>query len=191
MTTPALPPPPTPGLQKAVIDKNLQKVIEHFAKLKEEAYLQRTISDAVPWFRPEVSTEEATEGSHSAENTADVKADQGKPSDDSTPKWEGALQTEKDLIAIHKAFQTDEAEKQLIAAYTPGNAGNVGDNVVLPLQIDYMMQAERAYRARVSQSFPRAVAHVASRERGHGQPNGAFLGQALKYFTTLLKQGAD
>lgn len=32
------------------------------------------------------STEEATEGSRSAENTADVKADQGKPSVDSTPE---------------------------------------------------------------------------------------------------------
>jgi hypothetical protein len=161
MTTPAAPQTPTPGLQKAVIDKNLQKVIEHFAKLKGEAYSQRTVSDAVPWFRPAVGDE-----------------------------WEGALQTEEDMIAIHKAFQTDEAEEKLIEAYTPGNAGNVGDGVVLPLQIDYMMQAERAYRARVSQSFPRAVAHVASRERGHGQPNGVFLGQALKYFTTLLKQGS-
>lgn len=162
MTTPVDPPPPTPGLQKAVIDKNLQKVIEHFAKLKAEAYMQRIVSDAVPWFRPKVGSD-----------------------------WKGYLQTTQDLIAIHKAFQTDEAEEKLIQAYTPGNAGNVGDGVVLPLQIDYMMQAERAYRARVSQSFPRAVAHVASRERGHGQPNGAFLGQALKYFTTLLKQGAD
>ena len=32
------------------------------------------------------STEEATEGSRSAENTADIKADQGKPSVDSTPE---------------------------------------------------------------------------------------------------------
>lgn len=32
------------------------------------------------------STEEATEGARSAENTADVKADQGKPSVDSTPE---------------------------------------------------------------------------------------------------------
>lgn len=152
---------PVTGTQKAIIDPNLQKVIDRFASLKNEANQQRTTNDAVPWFRPLVGDE-----------------------------WEGALQTEDDLIAIHKAFQTDEAEDKLIEAFTPGDPGNVGDGVVLPLQIDYMMQAERAYRARTTQGFPRAVAHVASREKGHGQPNGVFLGQALKYFTTLLKQGA-
>lgn len=151
----------TPATQKAVIDPNLQKVIEALAQLKEQAYEQRTQNDAVPWLRPPVGDE-----------------------------WNGALQTDDDVIAIHKAFQTDEAEAKLIEAYTPGSPGNVGDGVVLPLQIDYMMQAERAYRARTTQSFPRAVAHVAAREKGHGQSNGVLLGQALKYFTTLLKQGA-
>lgn len=161
MTDPA-PQPTTTGQQKAVVDANLQKVIEHFARLKADSCTQRTNNDAVPWFRPEIGS-----------------------------GWTGALQTEADLTAIHKAFQTDEAEAKLIETYKPGDSGNVGDGVVLPLQIDYMMQAERAYRARTTQSFPRSVAHVASRERGHGQPNGALLGQALKYFTTLLKQGAS
>lgn len=161
MADPA-PQPTTTGQQKAVIDANLQKVIEHFAQLKSDAYTQRKNNDAVPWFRPETNLD-----------------------------WTGSLQTEADLTAIHQAFQTDEAEAKLIETYKPGDSGNVGDGVVLPLQIDYMMQAERAYRARTTQSFPRAVAHVAGRERGHGQPDGALLGQALKYFTTLLKQGAN
>lgn len=148
--------------QKAVIDANLQAVLEHFAKLKTDSSNQKTTGDAVPWFRPKVG-----------EN------------------WSGELQTEGDLVSLHRAFQTDEAEAKLIEAFSPNNAGNVGDGVVLPLQIDYMAQAERAYRARVSQSFPRSIAHQAARDKGQGQPDGAFLGQVLNYLTTLLKQGAQ
>lgn len=149
------------GTQKATIDPNLQKVLENFASLKQNAGDLRAANDAVPWFRPPIEGD-----------------------------WTGELQTEDDLVAIGKAFQTDEAESKLIEAFTPGSPGIVGDGVVLPLQIDYMRQAERAYRARTTQSFPRAVSHVIGREKGHGQPGGVFLGQALKYFTTLLKQGA-
>lgn len=148
------------AVQKAVIDSNLQKVLEQFAQAKLEAAQQRASGEAVRWFRPPLT------------------------------EWNGALQTAADLIGLHRAFQTDEAEAQLISAFDPKAPGNVGDGVVLPLQIDYMMQAERAYRARTTQGFPRAVAHVLGRERGHGQATSVFLGQALTYFLTLLKQGA-
>jgi len=105
--------------------------------------------------------------------------------------WEGFLLQKEDLIHIHSAFATDEAEKKLIEAYTVNDAGNSSDGIVLSLQIDYLAQAERAYRARATQNFPRMLTHLASREKGHGQPTGVFLGQALDYFILLLKQGAD
>lgn len=153
---------PKEATPKATIDPNLEAVLTHFARSKEDAYTSRTENHtAVKWLRPVVGEE-----------------------------WSGELQTEEDLIAIHKAFQTDEAESKLIEAFTAETPGVTGDGVVLPLQIDYMMQAERAYRARTTQSFPRAVAHVSCREKGHGQADGVFLGQAIKYFTTLISQGS-
>lgn len=105
--------------------------------------------------------------------------------------WEGSLQTEADLIAIHSAFETQIAEEKLISAYDPSDPGNSSDGILLPLQIDYMAQAERAYRSRATHTFPRTLAHIATREKGHSQPTGVFLGQALDYFILLLKQGAS
>lgn len=105
--------------------------------------------------------------------------------------WEGGLQTEEDLIKIHTAFETDIAEGKLIEAFNPDDSGNSSDGIVLPLQIDYMAQAERAYRSRATHTFPRTLAHLSTREKGHGQQTGVFLGQALDYFVLLLKQGAS
>lgn len=105
--------------------------------------------------------------------------------------WEGVLQKEEDLIKIHSAFETNTAEQKLIEAFNPSDFGNSSDGIVLPLQIDYFAQAERAYRARATHTFPRTLAHLSTREKGHGQPTGVFLGQALNYFILLLKQGAS
>jgi hypothetical protein len=105
--------------------------------------------------------------------------------------WEGGLQTEQNLIDIHTAFETDTAEGKLIEAFNPNDSGNSSDGIVLPLQIDYMAQAERAYRSRATHTFPRTLAHLSTREKGHGQQTGVFLGQALDYFVLLLKQGAS
>lgn len=105
--------------------------------------------------------------------------------------WEGGLQTEEDLINIHSAFETDTAEEKLIEAFNPKDSGNSSDGILLPLQIDYMAQAERAYRSRATHTFPRTLAHLSTREKGHGQQTGVFLGQALDYFVLILKQGAS
>lgn len=147
--------------QKGLIDQNLEALLKHLANLKKEAYTQRTKNEAVPTMRPELLS------------------------------WDGGVQTEGDLIALHKPFSTDEAENALLDAYNAGSPGNASDGILLSLQIDYAAQAERAYRSRATHTFPRAVAHVSTREKGHGQENGALLGQALKYFTAILKQGAE
>ena len=102
------------------VDRNLQKLVEHFVSLCNEAYSNRTNNEAVSWFRPPI-----------------VKSEEG---------WDGCLQTEEALIAIHKAFNTDEAEQQLKDTFDPESVeGNSADAAVLLLQIDYAAQAERAF----------------------------------------------
>lgn len=103
--------------------------------------------------------------------------------------WDGDLQTEEGLKGIHKAFNTDEAEEALIDAFKP-EGGNSSDGIALSLQIDYAAQAERAFRARVSQSFPRALAHYSAREKGHGQDKGALKGALIEYINLIISQGA-
>jgi hypothetical protein len=149
---------------KATVDANLQKVITRFAGLAEEASNTQPNGLQTRWFRPPVDPEEG---------------------------WSGALLTADDLIAIHRAFETDEAEENLINVYKPSAPGTVGDGVVLTLQIDYMAQAERAFRARTTQSFPRSVAHLSGRHKGHGKSTGVFLNQTMKYFTSLITQGSQ
>lgn len=146
---------------KAELDENLNKVLNHFASLKQNSFEKRTNNQQVEWVRP--------------------------------PKesgWNGDLQTEQGLIDLHKAFNTDKAEEKLIEACNPDEPGTSSDGIALTLQIEYMMQAERAYRARVYQPFHRSLAHLATREKGHGQDTGPFLGQVIEYINLLIKRGA-
>lgn len=147
--------------QKALIDPNLDKVVRGLQNLKEDAYEKRSKNDVVPWLRPALD------------------------------EWDGDLQTEQALKDIHKAFNTDKAEEALIEAFKPESPGNNSDGIVLTLQIDYLAQMERAFRARHSQSFPRALAHFATREQGHGQDSGALTGLSVEYFNHVIKQGSE
>lgn len=149
--------------QKALIDPQLDSLIRQLAQQKHHASILRTVNHAVPWLRPKL--------------------------DDST--WEGDLQSEAALIEMHEPFNTDKAEQALIDTCNPTDPGNSADGIVLSLQIDYAAQAERAFRARTTHNFARSVAHLAARERGHGQPTGALIGQALDYFTHIIKQGSS
>jgi hypothetical protein len=146
--------------QQGLVDPNVSKVLEHLGSLKQQAASARALNQPVKWLRP------STEGVNANFNTL------------------------SGLQAIHKLFNTDKAESALTKASTPGTIGNSADGIALTLQIDYMQQLERAYRARF-QTFPRAVSHVAGREEGHGRPNGPIRGQPIRYFTELLQQGAD
>lgn len=105
-------------------------------------------------------------------------------------EWDGDLQTQQSLVDLHKAFNTDETEEFLDKAFSDEKAGNSSDGIVSTLQIEYAAQMERAYRAR-HQTMPRALAHLATREKGHGTESGALRGASLEYFTLLIKQGSD
>jgi hypothetical protein len=145
------------------VDANLQKFVEHFRMLCDQSYQKRTNNDAVPWFRPPV-------------DAAD---------------WDGDLQTKQAWIDLHKAFNTDDAEGKLEDTFDAGqDPGNSADTIVLTLMIDYAAQAERAFRAR-HQTIPRALAHYACREQGHGTEAGALKGASVEYFTSIIKQGSE
>lgn len=146
--------------QQAILDPNLNKVLTCLAELKKQASEARRLNRPVKWFRP----------------------DCGNANID--------LNTQEGLSQIHALFNTDKAEEALIKAATPGTIGNSSDGIVISLQIDYMQQLERAFRAR-NQTFPRAVAHLAGRELGHGSANGVIAGLPIRYFTELIQQGAD
>lgn len=105
-------------------------------------------------------------------------------------EWDGDLQSSESLVDLHKAFNTDEAEETLKNTYSEDEAGTSSDTIVNLLMIEYASQAERAYRAR-HQTMPRALAHLAVREKGHGSESGALRGAALEYFTLLIKQGTS
>lgn len=107
------------------------------------------------------------------------------------PDWDADLQTTEAWKALHAAFNTDKAEEQFNEAFDPESPGNSSDGILLSLQIDYMAQMERAYRARLGQSLPRSLAHLSSREKGHGQQFGALKGMALEYFKKIKKQGSE
>jgi len=145
--------------QQGVLDANFQAMIQHFQSIKQSAYENRTNNNPVPWFRPPTS------------------------------KWNGDLQTEQGLIALHRAFETNQAERALIKSFQP-DKGNSSDGTSLSLQIEYAAQAERAYRARVYQPFHRCIAHYAAREKGHGEPGGA-LGIAISYINSVIQEGAS
>jgi hypothetical protein len=107
------------------------------------------------------------------------------------PDWDADLQTVEAWQALHAAFNTDKAEEWLNLAFEKDDPGNSCDGILLTLQINYMAQMERAYRARVGHSVPRALAHVSTREKGHGQQFGALKGLALEYFKKIKKQGSQ
>ena len=145
---------------KSVLDDNLQEVLQAFAAAKLSAAQSRKSNNAVSWFRPPLNS------------------------------WTGGMQTEEALVDLHKAFNTDLVESSLLAAFDPEKPGVNADIILSTLQIDYMAQAERAYRARISQGFVRSLSHVVAREKGHGSPNGVFTGQVLNYFIDLKKQSS-
>jgi len=147
--------------QKGLIDSNLRDVLLHFRELKETNAAARQRSEQVKNLRPDAS---------------------GSAMD---------LATRAGWVAIHDAFNTDQAETALIKAHDASDPGNAGDDIALPLQIDYAAQMERAYRSRTTMPFPRMLAHVAGRERGHADQRGVLAFGLLRYAENVLKQASD
>jgi len=146
--------------QHGIIDDNLRNILLHLRKLKEENAEARCRGKQVVNLRPD------------------------------TTEWSGDLASRAGFVAVHKAFNVDKAEEALIRAHNVEDPGNAGDDIALPLQIDYAAQMERAYRARATMPFPRMLAHVAGRERGHGLPRGILAFGLLRYAESVLQRAA-
>ncbi len=145
------------------IDKNLENLIFSLKSSKfDSALIRGDNGGGVPWLRPSLADSE----------------------------WDGGLRSADDLKKISKAFNTDEARSSLKDAFDLNSPGNSSDGIVLPLQIYYAQQAERAYRARACSSFARSVAHLKGRETGHGFARSP-LEQAVSYFSSIIRQGAE
>ena len=147
--------------QQAVVDKNLEAVLNHLVQLNAQLAMAHKQGQAPPNMRPPLT------------------------------QWSGALGTDTAVREISKAFNTEQAQEALIKTFTPATVGNTGDGIALSLQIDYAAQAERAFRARHTQSFNRSVAHAIGRETGHGSSNSVFSNQVLRYITTIISQSAE
>lgn len=146
--------------QQGIIDDNLRNVLLHLRRLKETNAEARCRGKQVVNLRPD------------------------------TTEWSGDLASLQGVIDIHKAFNADKAEEALIRTHNVDSPGNAGDDIALPLQIDYAAQMERAYRARAAMPFPRMLSHVAGRERGHGLPRGILAFGLLRYAESVLQRAA-
>lgn len=147
--------------QKGLIDQNLQALLLHLRDLKEANAEARSRGGQVTHLRPTVE------------------------------HWDGDLASKTGWINLHKAFNTDMAETALIDAHTADDPGNSGDDIALTLQLDYAAQMERAYRARATMPFPRMLAHVTGRERGHANQRGVLAYGLLRYVDSILKQAGS
>lgn len=91
--------------------------------------------------------------------------------------------------ALETAFRRTAANQQCVdAVKDPKAPGTTGDIVAGTTMIEALACLERAYRMRHTMRRPRAVAHAASRLRGHGDPNGAFGRNGVEYVRQILKQ---
>lgn len=102
--------------------------------------------------------------------------------------WSGDL---FDWDGIHQAFHRDRANSQMIEAMQDSrDSGVVGDLIAATMQIETLAVMERAYRARHTMRFPRAVAHALGRKYGHGHVQGAFSRGMLEYVRGLIKESS-
>lgn len=99
--------------------------------------------------------------------------------------WSGDLFKWKELDKPFDAKKpNDELEK---AIKDPENPGNGGDLVNTNTQIEYLAMMERAFRARHTMTFPRAVAHCSARRNGQSKEGGPLKQSLLKYLEDLQK----
>ena len=94
----------------------------------------------------------------------------------------------KDWRDIADIFSSDATNQVVIDAIKDvNNPGTTGDLVIANLETDYLATMERAYRLRLTMSWPRAVAHACGRKLGHGHANGPLM-RGLEYLRNLVAQ---
>jgi len=95
-----------------------------------------------------------------------------------------------DWEGMKTPFKRDKANSDFLkATASPLDPGRTGDLVSTTTMIDYLSVMERAFRARHTYSFARAVAQQTGRKKGHGTSGtGLFSQGVLKYVQGIIKQ---
>jgi hypothetical protein len=95
-----------------------------------------------------------------------------------------------DYSAMEPPFNRDQANADFEKAVKDTKApGRSGDLVATTTMIDYLSVMERAFKARHTYTFARAVAQQTARKKGHGTAGkGLFSQGILKYVQGILKQ---
>jgi len=140
--------------------------------------VRQRFSDVIHWLAAS-----AKSGANALRNTEQRK--------DTFPDKNGWSGDPFDVTTLSKLFERVEHDDDMIelvrASETPGV---VGDLQLISLQGDYLATLERAYRLRMTTRC-RAIAHVASRQRGHGHDGGLFIKGVLGYVSRLAKLSKD
>jgi hypothetical protein len=107
-------------------------------------------------------------------------------------KWFRPKDWDGDLFQwqqIEDPFKRDQANNEGVDAIkSPKAPGVTGDVVAASTMIETLSLQERAFRVRHTMRRPRAVAHMLSRKKGHGDPKGAFQQNGIEYINQILKQ---
>ena len=100
--------------------------------------------------------------------------------------WSGNT---RDNGGMGEAFKRDRANQDYVDAIKdPDSPGVEGDLQRSAIQVDYLAQMERAFRARHLSTRPRMMAHALGRIKAHGSPKGALVQLALEFVREIDKQ---
>ena len=146
---------------KADIDPVFDAQLHKLQELSKEEAETRLKGEQNAWIFPEVSPEGGEE-------------------------WTGDL---FDWKGMSRMFSREKSNQTFIDATKDAeNSGVVGDLIVTLTQIEYLAIMERAFRARHTMRWPRALAHAMGRKSGHGHDRGVFITCGIEYVRGTIGQ---
>lgn len=94
-----------------------------------------------------------------------------------------------DYAEMETPFDREQANREGVdAVKDPQSPGVTGDTVAAVVQVETLSLMERAFRARHTMRRPRALAHVAARLKGHGDPTGPFVQNGIEFIRQVMAQ---
>lgn len=100
--------------------------------------------------------------------------------------WDGDLFKWQEF---EEPFKREQANNEGVDAIkTPESPGVTGDLVAAVTMIEMLSIMERAFRVRHTMRRPRAVAHMLSRKKTHGEAKGVFVRNGTEYINQVMKQ---
>lgn len=94
-----------------------------------------------------------------------------------------------DLTNLGDSFTRKQANEEGVdAVKDPEAPGVTGDTVAAVTMVEALSVLERAFRVRHTMRRPRAVAHVLSRLKGHGDATGPYIQNGVEYIRAVMAQ---